>query len=265
MIFLNRTLTAPHILAAMLLTFTISHAQLSDTVRINCGGPNYTDASGKAWAADSGYTGGQTYSENTAISNTPDQTLYQTERWDSSPFSYNFNMKPGNYTVSLYEASLYAAVCNAGGRVFNVAINGTAVLTNYDMYNEVGCLTAQIKQFPVTTSNGKIKIDFTLGSASNPKIDAISIIPSTGSSIFNGRDGKSSKFSVTNAKGSLAVQTQATGAYTLELLTLQGKRIGYKHGFGFETQSFTRLNPGLYLLSFRANHETITRMISVVR
>src|SRR3954470_555891 len=91
-------------LSTVLLTFAVSHAQLRDTVRVNCGGPAYTDASGHAWAADSGFTGGQTYSATSTIANTPDQTLYQSERWDSQNFSYNFNMNPGSYTISLHEA-----------------------------------------------------------------------------------------------------------------------------------------------------------------
>ena len=252
-------------LSMLLLAFTSSHAA-RDTVRVNCGGPAYTDAAGHAWAADSGFTGGQTYSETgTSIANTPDQTLYQTERWDSAPFSYNFNVTPGSYRVSLYEASLYSGVCNAGGRVFNVSINGTAVLTNYDMFNEVGCLTAQIKQFVVATTDGKININFTLGSASNPKIDAIEIVPGTSTSISKKPNGGQSGFSISNLNGGLSVQTQTEGAYTLELSNLQGKRIGQKHGFGFGLQSFTKLNPGLYLMTLRMNHQTVTRTISVLR
>ncbi len=251
-------------LAMLLLAFTFSHAA-RDTVRVNCGGPAYTDAAGHAWAADSGFTGGQTYSATSTIANTPDQTLYQTERWDSQPFSYNFNVTPGSYRVSLHEASLYSGVCNAGGRVFNVSINGTAVLTNYDMFNEVGCLYAQIKQFVVATTDGKININFTLGSASNPKIDAIEIVPGTGTSISKSPDWKQSGFSISNLNGGLSVQTQTEGAYTLELSTLEGKRIGQKHGFGFGLQSFTKLNPGLYLMTFRMDHQTVTRTVSVVR
>ncbi len=263
---LNKKLpTALSVLSTVLLTFTFSHAA-QDTARVNCGGSAYTDVAGHAWAADSGFTGGQTYSEaGTTINNTADQTLYQYERWDSQPFSYNFNVTPGSYRVSLYEASLYSAVCNSGGRVFNVSINGTQVLTNYDMYNEVGCLTAQIKQFVVVTTDGKINITFTLGTASNPKIDAIEIVPGTTISISNKLNGKQSWLSISNLNGGLSIQTQAEGAYILELSNLQGKRIGQKHGFGSGVQSFKNLNPGLYLLTSRMGHQTVTRTVNVVR
>lgn len=255
---------ASRALCMLILAFTFSHAA-QDTVRVNCGGSAYRDAAGHAWAADSGFTGGQTYSETSTIANTPDQTLHQTERWDSQPFSYNFNVTPGSYRVSLYEASLYSGVCNAGGRVFNVSINGTAVLTNYDMFNEVGCLYAQIKQFVVVTADGKINITFTLGSASNPKINAIEIVPGTSTSISKSPNGKQSGFSISNLKHGISIQTQTEGAYSLELCNLQGKRIVQKHGFGLGLQSFMNLNPGLYLVNFRMDHQTITRTISVVR
>ncbi len=267
----KKVLSASSVLPALLLTFTISHAALNDTIRVNSGGSAYTDSAGHAWAADSGFTGGQVYSATSTIANTPDQALYQDERWDSQNFSYNFNVDPGSYVVSLYEASLYSGVCNSGGRVFDVSINGDTVLKNYDMYNEVGCLYAQIKPYVVVTTDGKINITFILGSASNPKIDAISIVPGTSVSILPGSNGNQSGFSISdlsisNLNGGLSVQTQAKGAYTLELSNLQGQRIDQKHGFGVGSQSFTNLNPGLYFMTLRTeDRQNVTRMVSVLR
>lgn len=260
-----RTLGALCAAATVLLAVNLSHAAASDTIRVNCGGDAYTDTKGHLWAADSGFSGGQTYSdESVTIDNTGDQPLFQYERWDSSPFSYSFNVTPGSYRVSLFEASLYSAVCNSGGRVFNVSINGTQVLTDYDMYNEVGCLYAQAKRFVVVTTDGKINIEFTLGSASNPKIDAIEIVPGTSTSIA-APAASAPKFSVSSSNGRLLVQSQVEGAYTLELSNLQGKRIDQRQGIGAGAQSFTNLRPGLYLLTSRSNDQTLTRTISVLR
>jgi hypothetical protein len=266
MLFDKKIQTVFGALFAVMLMSTFSHAAV-DTARVNCGGPAYTGSTGKQWAADSGFSGGQTYSATSTITNTNDPTLHQTERWDSQDFSYNFNLIPGTYTVILHEASLYAAVCNAGGRVFDVTINGTKVLTNYDMYNEVnGCLIAHTKSFVVATANGKITITFNVGPASNPKINAIEIVPGGTIPVLGATKRNASMFSVAASNGGLVVQSHAEGAYTLELKDLQGKRIDSKNGFGGGSQSFTNLRPGLYLLTSSVNgHEAVTRTISVLR
>jgi hypothetical protein len=252
--------------AVVLLAATVSNAAV-DTVRVNCGGSAYTAANGTQWAADSGFTGGQIYSEpGTTIANTADQTLHQYERWDSQDFAYNFNLIPGSYIVNLYEASLYANVCNAGGRVFDVTINGTKVLTNYDMYNEVnGCLIAHVKSFVVATTDGRINITFNVGAAENPKINAIEIVPGTVISISGASKAIASRFTVAASSGTLTVLSQAEGAYSLELKDLQGKRIDTRTGFGNGSQSFTNLRPGVYFLTSVSGGESVTRTISVLR
>lgn len=260
-------------LFASLLGATSSYAALAtDTIRVNSGATEpFTDSAGHVWVADSGFTGGQVYSESgVEIAGTTNDALHLDERWDSQDFSYNFNVSPGTYRINLYEASLYANICNAGGRIFDVTINGTKVLTNYDMFAEVGCLTAQIKTFTVsTTSNGKINITFNVGAAENPKINAIEILYLNATVTGIQGQGKAnvadSKISVAGAKGGFSVQTRFEGAYTLEVSNLQGKRMGQKHGFGAGTQSFSNLKPGLYFLTSRSGKESFTRTISVVR
>lgn len=239
----------------------------ADTIRVNCGATDtYVDSKGKMWAADSGYVGGQVYSEYTTdIAGTADPLLHQDERWDSQDFSYNFNVTPGSYIVKLYEASLYTGACGAGTRVFDVTINGTKVLTNYDMGAEVDCLTAQIKQFVVATADGKINITFNLGAAQNPKINAIEIVPGTVIPVQGAIRRDVSRFSVAGSNGALRVDSRAEGAYSLELSDLQGRIVSRKQGFGQASQTFTNLNPGLYFLTSRAGNHVATQKVSVVR
>ena len=61
-------------------------------IRVNAGGPAYTDSQGNLWSADTGYQGGNTdaLGAGTSISNTADPTLYQTERWNSGSLVYSF-------------------------------------------------------------------------------------------------------------------------------------------------------------------------------
>ncbi len=256
-------------LSLVLLTFVFSHAQVADTIRINCGGSAYTDASGKVWAADSGATGGTVYSDaSNSITGTSDPTLYQTEEWadtQTGPFFYSFNVPQGNYTVKLLFAEIYTPWCQTGSRVFNVDINGTPVLQNFDIFAAAGCDAALTRQFSTTAPNGNIRINFTNVGDLHPKISAIEIARVAGSSISKKPNEKQSWFSISNLNGGLSIQTRTEGAYTLELRNLQGQRLGQKHGFGFGLQSFTNLNPGLYFVTFRMSHQTITRTISMVR
>jgi len=264
----KKSSAAPRALSMILLAFAFSHAQVADTIRVNCGGSAYTDATGGVWAADSGGTGGTDYSTTDAISGTNDPTLYQTEEWgdtQSAPFYYTFNVPNGSYTVNLLFAEIYTPWCQTGSRVFDVDINGDTVLSNFDIYATAGCETALIEQFPVTTTNGVIKVDFTDVNSLHPKVNAIEIIPGISTSILKNANEKQSGFSISNVNGGFWVQTQTEGAYTLELRDLQGKRLGQKNGFGAGLQSFMNLNPGLYLMTLRANHQTVTRTISLIQ
>src|SRR5205807_1777178 len=83
------------------------------------GSAAYTSGDGRAWQADTGYSGGATYSIPGAVARTLDPALYQAERYGN--FSYNFSVPNGTYRVGLKFAELYWTA--AGKRVFNVAIN----------------------------------------------------------------------------------------------------------------------------------------------
>jgi hypothetical protein len=151
----------------------IVQASTVSPIRVNASGPAYTDGAGKVWSADSGFSGGNTWTSQYAISGTTTPTLYQTCRW--GVFGYNFAVPNGTYTVNLKFAEV--TQFGVGRRVFNAAINGNAVLTNFDIYAQAGGLTAIDKSFPVTVSNGQIAIQFTQGAADYPLVSAIEILP----------------------------------------------------------------------------------------
>jgi hypothetical protein len=143
-------------------------------IRVNSGGPAYTDTQGNVWSADTGFTGGSTDSTTAAITNTTDQTLYKSERWDTC--TYSFSVPNGTYTVTLKFAEIYWT--SAGQRIFNVAINGTTVLSNFDIVAQAGAANKALdKPFTVTTTTGNISIQFITGTADLPKISAIQIAP----------------------------------------------------------------------------------------
>src|SRR6202167_3010245 len=147
---------------------------------VHSGGNAYTDTLGDSLAADNSFTGGRTDTTTHAIANTPDPTLYQSERYGD--FSYQFTVPNGTYSVTLKFAEIYWS--NPGQRVFNVAINGTAVLTDFDIVAAAGAADTAIDEtFPVTVTGSSITIQFTTGTADLPKISAIEISPSSAVSV----------------------------------------------------------------------------------
>ena len=253
--------------AFVLLASAAVHAAPGDTARVNSGGPQLTDPNGKVWAADSGFTGGTTYEDFNATITGTIPALHNDERYgDAVDFGYNFNLNPGTYTVNLYNATLWDGACGVGTRVFDVTINGTKVVTDYDMSAEVPCLTEHIKSIPgIQTADGKINITFNVGAVQNPKINAIEIVRTGPVGIMQGAKTGLNRFAVASSNGGFVVQSRAEGAYTLALKDIQGRLIEQKSGFGTGSQSFTNLRPGLYLLTSVSDKESVTRKINVLR
>ena len=146
-------------------------------ILVNAGGLCYTDSQTQVWSADKNFSGGSTASSTHSIANTADPKLYQTERYGN--FTYQFTVPNGTYNVVLKFAEFYWT--SVGKRIFNVAINGTPVLTNFDIIAAVGTpYTAIDKTFATMTSTGTVAIQFTSGSADLPKISAIEISSASG-------------------------------------------------------------------------------------
>jgi Malectin domain/HYDIN/CFA65/VesB-like, Ig-like domain len=151
-------------------------------IRMHAGGRRYTDSLGQVWSADADFTGGQVYRTTSPvnINNTADPALYQTERYGL--FSYKFAVPNGSYNVVLKFAEIYFT--SVGQRVFNVSINGTPVLTDFDIIAAAGApLTAIEKTFPVMVTNGAIVVQFIPGSANWPKVSAIELVPSSSTTV----------------------------------------------------------------------------------
>ncbi len=153
---------------------------ISSGYAVNAGGP----AVG-SFTADADYSGGTTYSTTSSIntsgvSNPAPQAVYQTERYGNMTYTFP-NLKPGaSYTVRLHEAEAYWT--SSGQRLFNVAINGQQVLTNFDIYATAGAANkAIVEQFTTTAdASGQITIQFT-NVKDNAKINGIEILAGSSS------------------------------------------------------------------------------------
>ena len=173
------------VMAGILLACLPAAAQTQQPIRVNCGGANYTDSNGQVWQADTGFNTG-TGSANTAVTTgTSDPALYQSNRYNQSatPLTYSFPVVNGSYRVNLLFAENSPAQQAVGARVFNVKLNSTVVLQNFDIYAAVGANTAVVEGFNAVVTNGAIAIEFDK-LVQNPKINAIEILPVAGAPLL---------------------------------------------------------------------------------
>jgi hypothetical protein len=150
-------------------------------VAINSGG-------GKAgiFSADMDFTEGHADSfshsvDTSYVQNPAPEAVYQSKRTGSNNVGFTYTIphltSGHSYKVRLHFAESVATA--PGGRVFNVAINGTTVLPNFDIYAAASAgFRAVIKEFEVAAdSKGKIIIVYSYGSAGNPLSSGIEVIP----------------------------------------------------------------------------------------
>ncbi len=145
--------------------------------KINCGAG---DTHG--FQADIGYESGTAGSTKDVIDvktqNAAPLAIYQSERYGDCTYTIPVYPVPAGYTVRLHFAEFKFAA--AGQRKFNVDINGTTVLSGFDIFAESGAKDkAVVKDFPhiVPGADGKISIRFYKGAADDAKIDGIEVLP----------------------------------------------------------------------------------------
>jgi hypothetical protein len=146
--------------------------QLVEIVRINSGGPTLQIAN-QSWVADQYFSGGSTYSNNSAIANTTSDPIYQSERWGN--FTYAIPVpQSGQYLIELHFAEI--AGKSTGQRVFNVAVeNSQFTRSNIDLAALFGPVTAGVIQVPnINVTDGFINITMT-SVVNNAKISGIAL------------------------------------------------------------------------------------------
>jgi hypothetical protein len=138
-----------------------TQAGTTGTVQINSGGPAVSP-----FAADMDFTGGGTVNHaNTidlsGVTNPAPIGVYQTARIGSFKYTIPGFTSGSSHTVRLHFAETYWTA--TGSRIFNVNINGTPVLTNFDIFAAAGAKNkAVIEQFTANAnSSGQYVITFT--------------------------------------------------------------------------------------------------------
>lgn len=154
-------------------------------LHINCGGNRIVEQ-GVTFEADQYYVGSGKKYVNTRIGdikNTTDDELYLSERSvnnGSESFGYEVNVPNGVYEVKLHFAEIYwgatgGASGGAGKRNFSVALENQWLLSNYDIAEDVGSMTAVVKTFTVAVADGKFNLDL-YGNIDQPKLSAFELV-----------------------------------------------------------------------------------------
>ena len=155
-----------------------------DFIAINFEGPAVNNSGGgdASFAADEDFTGGgastpttHSISTTAAGANAAPMAVYQTQRDGTFTYTIPGMVANSQHTVLLHFAEIYFTA--AASREFNVAINGTNVLTNFDVYAAAGGeYIAVVKSFTATAnSSGQIVVAFTSGAVNQPSVAGLEI------------------------------------------------------------------------------------------
>jgi chitinase len=163
-----------------------AYGAVTTPVRANANGGALTDSAGNSWSADRAYSAGSwgydtrygSGSTATPIAGTTDDALYQTYNLFHNGAGYKFDVANGTYQVTLKMMEDWATA--AGHRRFDVRIEGTTVLTAFDIYASCGAFTACDRTFTATVGDGQLNVGFTMNGGAN--YGTVSAIQVTGGS-----------------------------------------------------------------------------------
>ena len=140
------------------------------------------------WNSDRYFEGGSAldWGGSLEVAGTDDPDLYLTQRSGSGPgkrrgFAYAIPVdENGVYMVRLYFAEPYWGAPggpegDAGRRVFSVTAEGETLIEDLDIYDEVGELTALVKQAEVDVQDGELNLSFA-ASEGEPIVAAIEVL-----------------------------------------------------------------------------------------
>lgn len=139
---------------------------------INTGGTSFTAADNTLYQADNFFSGGNSSDSALAIASTEDDSLFQSHRWQSGGFSYHLPIKNGDYNVTLQFAE--TSFNNAGLRVFHVDAEDVRIVSDLDVFAEVGATTAYQATAIVTVVDGVLDLDF-VSKVENPMVSGIKV------------------------------------------------------------------------------------------
>ena len=174
-------------------------------ILINCGSDSTTSVDARTWIGDSSPSNNFTLSFPGAIASAapapapgvdgeqdPYGDLYKTARVFNASSSYRLAVAPGSYFLRLHFSQQFA---NLGAQepIFSVAANGLRLLSKFSVHGEISWRDSQInstssvivKEYLLNVTSGKLGIEFTPDEGSFAFINAMEVLPVSGTSIFD--------------------------------------------------------------------------------
>lgn len=156
-------------------------------LKFNCGGNEITIGN-ETFLKDDYFEGETIIFVNeflTEIADTDLDALFYTERVTTkanptAPFSYKIPISNGTYTVKLYWAEIYWGLHpdgidgGVGSRVFSVVMEDKRIITDLDLFEELGTARADTRMYDIEVTDGELTIIFQ-SNVDRPKISAIEI------------------------------------------------------------------------------------------
>jgi len=169
-------------LLLMMMAAMLGHGRVdAANISINCGG-----AAASPYVADVDFAGGATASVTNAIDTSlltgtvPPQAVLQSNRYGNYTYTIPGFTAGSAQTVTLYFAEEYWTA--AGKRTFNVTINGTQVLSAFDIFATTGATYKAVQKTFNTTANASGQIVITTATVvDNAQINGIAIVAGAGS------------------------------------------------------------------------------------
>ena len=224
-------------------------AAVSVPVRVNANGPSFAGSGGVAWSADQAYTAGSwgydtryhAGSTSSAIAGTTDDDLYRTYDQFSNGAGYRFDVANGSYRVTLKMVEDWATA--AGQRRFDVRLEGTVVLSAFDVFASCGPLTACDRSFTTTVTDGQLNVQFSMnGGAGYATVSAVEVTTTTGGTTTTSTPTSSTSSTSTSSTSTSSSTTSTSTSSTTTTTTPGGgggrNLIGYFAEWGVYQRNY---------------------------
>lgn len=133
----------------------------------------YTATDGTVFAADD-LGIGRPFSRPGLITDTEDDTLFETEVFGPEGLNYDFELADGIYEITLYFAEIWDRAFEPGTRIFDIAVEDEVVASDVDLAELAGARTAWQSSHTVSVDDGELDIDLLKGEQ-NPKLSALKV------------------------------------------------------------------------------------------
>jgi O-glycosyl hydrolase len=151
-------------------------AGVSGLVKINAGGPAVSP-----FVADANFTGGTPFTnwtgaiDTTGLTSPAPQAVYQSERFGAMTYTIPGLTAGTSYKVRLHMCENFFT--SSGQRTFSVSINGTSVLTNFDIFAAAGAIhKGVIREFTVAANGSGQEVIVFTNVVNNGLVNGIEVV-----------------------------------------------------------------------------------------